>query len=203
MQAAPPLFLPKVSSALPLQRPPGDSPVPGLKDLPEQGEQPQGHQGEGHRLQPLRELVVGEGWGETRSGAPCVKGPTGARKSPPSRSLPGSGRLARAAVVTGNDDNLSQQGRGPGPLIKQPPTPGIVLPALKHWKGGRAASRHRDPHQVLRFRGQCPPPWLGGVTKGAEFSGCGTNLAHTHTYTQTQHRRGRERVGNPRLSLRM
>ncbi|XP_013919055.1 PREDICTED: lipase maturation factor 2-like [Thamnophis sirtalis] len=49
------------SPELPEKTPDAGTPVSSLKDLPQQGEEPQGHQREGHRLQPLRELVVGEG----------------------------------------------------------------------------------------------------------------------------------------------
>jgi len=71
---------------------PRHPPVHGREDLPAEREEAQPHQRQGHRPQPRRELVVGEGWSEGRPGgsgrsrsctrAPGEKGPAAPRARP-------------------------------------------------------------------------------------------------------------------------
>lgn len=157
-----------------------DSPVSGLKDLPQQGEKPHGHQWEGHHLQPLHELVEGERWRETRL-RECVNGRTRARKGPglPTLlSLSLSVRLQQVHTVLLYCTPLpiGEDPRSPSP-------PGIVPPALKHegWGGG-SYKAPGTPSSLAFQRARPPPLWRGGGTKGAEFLRCGTNLARVHSH---------------------
>lgn len=105
---------------------PRHAPVHGREDLPGEREEAQPHEWQGHRPQPRRELVIGEGWSEGK--------PTGSERSP---SCPRSHWGCRSpGAATGPWGQWAGSPRGPGcdvPTLESSSLFSQLISRLKYW----------------------------------------------------------------------